>query len=70
MGVEPCLHVYVVEWVTMLIRSLFKLKKRQFRDEMQKQGAKWQVWRERLLMGSGLAEHSIWAHNLLKYIDR
>jgi len=40
------------------------------RDEMQERGAKWQVRRERLSMGSGLAERSIRAHNLLEYMDR
>jgi len=44
--------------------------KRECRDEMQKRGSRWQVRRERLSMGSGLAERLIWAHNLLEYMDR
>jgi len=70
MGVEPCLQVYVVESVMMLTRCLLMLKKGDCRDEVQKRGAKWQVPRERLSMGSGLAECSIQAHNLLEYMDR
>jgi len=37
---------------------------------MQKRRLKWQVWQERLSMGSGLAERSIQAHNLLEYVDQ
>jgi len=70
MGVEPCLQVYMVESVMMLTRCLLRLKKRECRDEVQKRGGKWQVRRERLSMGSGLAERSIRAHNLLEYMDR
>jgi len=70
MSVEPCLQVYVVESVMMLTQSLLRLKKRECRDEMQERGVKWQVRWERLSMGSGLAERSIWAHNLLEYVDR
>jgi len=47
-----------------------RLKNQEYRDEMQKRGAKRQVRQVRLLMGSGLAERSIWAHNLLEYMDR
>ena len=47
-----------------------RLKKRECWDETQKRGAKRQVRQVRLSMGSGLAERSIRAHNLLEYRDR
>jgi len=73
MGVKLCLQVYMVELVMILAQCLLRLKKkkkRECRDEMQEQGAKWQVQWDQLSMGSRSAEHSIRAHNLLEYMDR
>ena len=53
----------------MRIQKL-RLKKREHRDEIQKQGVKRQVRQVQISMGIGLAERSIWAHNLLEYMDR
>ena len=53
----------------MRIQKL-RLKKREHRDEIQKQGVKRQVRQVQISMGIGLAERSICAHNLLEYMDR